>query len=259
MKANYAPFIDRVINRYEGLYGWDRHDPGGPTKYGVTCYDLAEHRHQRMDSMEHWAPLVRAMSLSEAEDIYAQKYASGVRFDDLPSGVDCVVLDYAINSGISRAARVACTLAGSPGEVITTKVVGLINMMDQRTFINKMCDERLKFMHAIRGGAAWAQFGRGWGNRVLDLRNYSLHIAAGRTAMTAPDVAVFPGPKATNTPTRSGASSIGGSVVAGAGAHAAGISGLGVLAIILGVAGAGIAYELYSMHITTLANNTVHA
>ncbi len=30
---DYKPFVERMISRYEGGYGWDRNDPGGPTKF----------------------------------------------------------------------------------------------------------------------------------------------------------------------------------------------------------------------------------
>jgi lysozyme family protein len=77
--ADYQPFVERMLGKYEGGYG----DPGGPTKYGITCYDLAEHRHQHMDSMARWAPIVQAMPLSEADDIIDVNYAKPCRFDDL--------------------------------------------------------------------------------------------------------------------------------------------------------------------------------
>src|ERR1700744_1013454 len=101
MQANYDAFIDRVIKRYEGGYGWNKRDPGGPTKYGITFYDLAEFSHVRVTAADAgaWAAKVEAMPLSTAETIYKSKYATAVRFDDLPSGSDCVMLDYQINSG----------------------------------------------------------------------------------------------------------------------------------------------------------------
>lgn len=67
--STYKTFIDRMISRYEGGYGWNRKDPGGPTKYGVTCWDLAEHRKFKMDSMARWAPIVQALTIDEAEAI----------------------------------------------------------------------------------------------------------------------------------------------------------------------------------------------
>ena len=75
MEENYSAFCSRMIKKYEGGYCWDKGDPGGPTKYGITCYDLAEHRGRKMSSMSTWAPIVRSMPLSEAEEIYAKKYA----------------------------------------------------------------------------------------------------------------------------------------------------------------------------------------
>ena len=53
-QADYTPFVERMIARYEGNYGWDAGDSGGPTKYGITCYDLAEHRNEKMTSMARW-------------------------------------------------------------------------------------------------------------------------------------------------------------------------------------------------------------
>src|SRR6516165_5391519 len=89
--ADYQPFVERMIFRYEGGYGWDKSDPGGPTKYGITCYDLAEFMHEKMDSMARWAPIVKAMTLATADQIYQQKYAVQCDFNDLMAGADCTV------------------------------------------------------------------------------------------------------------------------------------------------------------------------
>ena len=206
MKANYKAFIDRLIGKYEGGYSWHPEDPGGPTNFGITCYDLAEHRHMSMNSMGGWANLVRQMPESEAEDIYAEKYAKGIRFDELNSGVDVVMLDYAVNSGVERPIHVACTLIGRPVvDHIDDELLKAINGFDPNTFINRMCSERLRFMHAIRGGRAWITFGKGWMARVTDLRNYALALRAGGTAPEAPDLASTVTPKAlASTPFGSG-------------------------------------------------------
>ena len=180
MLADYQPFIDRVIDRYEGGYGWDAKDPGGPTKYGITCYDLAEHRGQTMTSMSTWAPLVKAMSRQEAEDIYRSKYATGVQFDYLNPGCDTVLLDYGINSGESRLIRVARALLKLPaGATMTPDLVAAINKADAKWFINAVCTERLHFMHRSAAGRHGLEFGRGWGARVADLQIYS-EISAGQ-------------------------------------------------------------------------------
>ena len=172
--VDYDPFIERMINRYEGGYGWDSGDPGGPTKYGITCFDLAEHRHQRMTSMAAWASIVRAMPLSEAEDIYKTKYATQCCFDQLHAGCDCVVLDFGVNSGSSRSIKYAQSVVGVAVDgILGPETLAAINNHSPTSFITGLCAARLRFLKGLR---TWGTFGRGWGARVLDLRQYSLNL-----------------------------------------------------------------------------------
>lgn len=260
--ANYKAFIDRVIQRYEGGYGWDSGDPGGPTKYGITCYDLAEHRGQKMTSMSAWAPIVRAMGLDEAEAIYKTKYAGFVHFDELPSGADCVCLDYGINSGNGRVGLVANSLVGLHGSVFTAATVKAIQTTDVNRFITNMDQERLRFLHAIRGGAMWQKFGRGWGARVADLDTYSHHLAAGKPASTAPaapDLSNVPTPKGVVVPTTG--KTITGGVVGGAAAGGASVAAGAphwLAGTLIGVAVVGaVGYGIYQGY-QDLQANKVH-
>jgi lysozyme family protein len=261
---DYQPFIDRVIDRYEGGYGWDTKDPGGPTKYGITCYDLAEHRGQTMTSMSTWAPFVKAMSRQEAEDIYHTKYATGVQFDYLNPGCDTVLLDYGINSGDSRPIRVARALLKLPaGATMTPDLVAAINKADANWFINAVCNERLHFMHQIRGGSAWAEFGHGWGARVADLQTYSVALAKGRISQNIPPPAepIPSGPKANHTDpqvaTKSTKGTVAGGAAAGTAAHASGLPHWAVGLVVAGVIVSGVAYAIYKNRANTAANHTV--
>lgn len=185
MQANYDAFIRRVITRYEGNYGWDAGDSGGPTKFGVTCYDLAEHMHRKMTSMGAWAPIVRAMSLATAEEIYRTKYAVKDRFDELESGSDCVVLDYGINSGVLRPVWVAQGILGRRrSNVFDHDLVKAINDYSAARFIDRMCDERMAF---LRGLSIWPRFRGGWSTRVADLRHYCHAIASDKPVPKADD------------------------------------------------------------------------
>lgn len=183
MQTDYLPFVEKMIRDYEGGYCWDKGDPGGPTKYGVTCFDLAEHRGQRMTSMSAWAPIVKAMPLAEADDIYRTKYATKLFFDQLNPGKDVVIYDYGVNSGVGRPPKVARALLNI-GQ--GTDLIQAINKADPKWFIESMCAERLHFMHQIRNGSAWAQFGHGWGARVANLQAYAEHLADGGHDVTAP-------------------------------------------------------------------------
>jgi lysozyme family protein len=259
MQSSYIATIDRIITKYEGNYGWDRGDPGGPTKYGITCYDLAEHRHQKMTSMTTWAPIVKAMGLPEAEEIYNTKYATGVRYADLPLGIDACMLDYGINSGVSRPIAVARALMRVKGSgAIDQTLLDAIKKTNVDAFIKNMDAERLAFMHAIQGGRMWAKFGHGWQTRVTDLTAYCLHLAdAKNPAPIAPDLSNVVTPKAVHTATTAGTATSVGLVAAGGAAYVAGFDwkyialAAGVVAVL------GIIYEVWQAHKTTTANAAV--
>jgi lysozyme family protein len=242
MQVDYPPFIDRVIQHYEGPYGWNRKDAGGPTKYGITCFDLAAHRGEKMDSMERWAPIVQAMPLSEAEAIYRTKYATGIGFDTLPAGCDVVILDYAINSGVGR------------GKAILAEFKADLN--NPSKFIDEVCAERLRFMHAIRGGSDWVEFGHGWQARVDDLQLYAHHLVQGHAPDVAPPVktTVVPVPKAQHVPTTVPGKTAGGAVATGVALHQMNYSWPIIIGGMVAVAAIGIAYEAWSEHQTNAMN-----
>ena len=174
MQTNYQAFVERMIFRYEGGYGWSHADPGGPTKFGITCYDLAQHLHEPMNSMAAWAPRVKAMSLAVADEIYRTKYATACQFDALNSGCDCVVFDFGVNSGPSRAIKFAQQIVNVHVDgVLGPTTLQAINSFSVPSFINSLCDARLAFLRAL---GTWGTFGRGWSARVRDLRSYSLAL-----------------------------------------------------------------------------------
>ena len=180
-QADYTPFVERMIARYEGNYGWDAGDSGGPTKFGITCYDLAEHRNEKMTSMARWAPLVRAMTLSEADQIYQHKYAQQCCFYQLNAGCDCALFDFGVNSGSSRAIKYAQTVVGAHCDgLLGPATLEAINGHDPRDFVTRLCAVRLRF---LKGLGIWSRFGRGWAARVADLRGYSLNLIPKQAAL----------------------------------------------------------------------------
>lgn len=260
MYANYEPFIDRLIHDYEGGYGWNKKDPGGPTKYGITCRDLAAFRHEKMTSMTKWAPIVQALTLDEAEQIYRLKYALPLHFDDLPSGVDVVGLDYGVNSGIARPVLVWRRLLNKPGDnTMDLALVNAVAKVDPWWLIDETCAERLRFMHAIRNGSAWVTFGRGWQRRVDDLRAYSKQLATGHApAMTVVKPVVGQQAKAVHTGGSANAAAVGGVATSITAGWAAGLPWWGIAAACASVVAAGVAYEVLHERSAAAANEVVH-
>jgi lysozyme family protein len=261
MQADYQTFVDRMIHRYEGGYGWNKQDPGGPTNFGITCYDLAEHRGQPMTSMADWAAAVKAMPLTEAESIYREKYAKAIAFDALPAGVDCCMMDYAVNSGYARAVRVACALVKLPARTkVDPTLADAIKKTDPKWFVNSMCTERLHFMHQIRNGDAWTEFGNGWQKRVDDLDVYCIALINKTTRPAAPDLSNVPTPKAVHPPAPAGGtitSTVTTGGAAAAAAHAFHIEPWMITLGVMGVVAIGVAYHEWRQKQVEAANAKV--
>lgn len=251
-----------MIKKYEGSYCWDQGDSGGPTNYGITCFDLAEHDGKKMNSMSAWAPAVKAMSLEVAEQIYSTKYATACRFNELGSGKDAVLLDYGVNSGPSRAVRVAQRLLDKPETgKFDASLVNAVNECEPRWFIDSVCEERLHFMRNIRGGEMWETFGGGWNARVTDLREYCHALATNSPQKDAVDLSKVTTPKANNQNPNT-AKNMGG----GVGTVIAGGGGAGALAgvpwplivglVVVAVIG-GVVYVMWRKQQANTADETV--
>ena len=96
--------------------------------------------------------------------MYKAKYWDKVCGDDLPSGVDYVVFDAAINSGPGRAIKwlQACVKVDVDGQIgpHTLTAVTAFSDVDLISDYNK---RRLSFLIDL---PTWPTFGKGWTNRV---------------------------------------------------------------------------------------------
>jgi lysozyme family protein len=87
-----------------------------------------------------------------------------VHGDELPAGVDYAVMDFAVNSGTSRAAKTLQRAAGVQDDgAIGDQTMKAVNSADPITLIDTVCDQRLAFLQAL---PTFATFGRGWTARV---------------------------------------------------------------------------------------------
>jgi len=172
MKENFGRSLDLVLT-YEGGYVDHPRDPGGATNRGVTLATLSAWRGKPCSKDE-----VKALTKVEAGDIYRAKYWNNVRADELPSGVDLVVFDYAVNSGPAAAAKtlqqvVGVTADGIIGAFTIRAVQRYVAMYGAVILVGTYCDRRLSFLKAL---AHWKTFGRGWSSRVEKVRNEALKM-----------------------------------------------------------------------------------
>lgn len=167
MKTNYQYALTQLL-RDEGGYTNNPNDKGGPTNFGITIADYKKYINPNGTALD-----VKNMTVDQAKSIYKTKYWDAVDGDNLPSGVDYCVFDYGVNSGPSRAVKIYKQFKeiDIPG--------GLKQDRDSVDLINKICDERLNFMHNIRGGKDWSVFGKGWQRRVDGVRANSIKLTKG--------------------------------------------------------------------------------
>jgi lysozyme family protein len=167
MRQNYEAAFEKVIG-HEGGFTRDKKDRGNwttgiigqgknnGTKFGVSC-------------MAYPNEDIENMKLERAHEIYKRDYWDKMRCDDLPGGVDYACFDQAINSGVSRSIKwlqkaVDVTVDGKIGPA----TVGAAQAAPEIRTIDRMCDKRLAFMKELK---TWPRYGKGWSNRVAEVRS----------------------------------------------------------------------------------------
>ena len=159
MKENYPQALKQVL-RYEGGYVDHPKDPGGPTNKGVTQAVYDNWRKSQNLSIQS----VRAIADSEVAAIYKNLYWDRISGDNLPSGVDFAVFDFAVNSGVSRAAKTLQAVVG----VTQDGVIGPATIEATKTYVAMtVTNKRLAFMQSL---SIWSTFGKGWAARIADVK-----------------------------------------------------------------------------------------
>lgn len=162
--ANYDNSIRRTL-KWEGGYVNHPADPGGETNWGITI---------KVARDNGYTGPMKTMPLAVAMDIYRRRYAKPVGFDAHRAGVDYSLLDYGVNSGVSRANKVARRVCGLPDAAPMADLLNSINRRDPKAVVKAINDERIKFLMAL---PTWGTFGKGWSNRVNGVRVAALQMA----------------------------------------------------------------------------------
>lgn len=167
--STYEQAITQVF-KDEGGYTNEAADPGGPTNWGITIHD----------ARTYWKPDataedVKDMPKSIAENIYRDHYAKPLSYDSLPAGVDYAVLDYGINSGISKSIHTLQHILGvtEDGLVGPATISAAVNA-DPVHIINAIYAERLAFLKTLHN---WSTYQHGWTKRCVDGRTLALQLA----------------------------------------------------------------------------------
>lgn len=163
MADNFDKSLALVL-KHEGGYVHHSRDPGGRTNLGVTQATYEQWVGRMVDEAE-----MRALTVNEVRPIYKAYYWDKVRAGDLPLGVDYAVFDFAINSGVKRAARTLQRVLNVHDDgAIGPFTIGATKAVDAAELIEDLCNARMQF---LKGLDHWDTFGRGWTRRVNDVED----------------------------------------------------------------------------------------
>ena len=184
MRLTFEDALRRVL-KHEGGYVNHPKDPSGATNRGVTQATYDAYRASRGVAKVS----VRGITDAEVAAIYKLQYWDRAHCDDLPFGLDYAVFDFAVNSGVSRAAKFLQAVVGATQDgVIGQMTLAAVAEHDPAKVIEQLCDNRLAWLKRLRH---WPTFGRGWSRRVQDVKAASLNMSqggAGGAGMAEPTV-----------------------------------------------------------------------
>lgn len=168
MNENFPKAL-AVILHHEG--GWADHpkDPGGATMKGVTLATYSKFLGREATKQE-----LRNISDAELQEIYRSLYWNLAACDRLPTGLDLVVFDMAVNAGPGRAARMLQGILGVPADgAIGPKTLAAVGSHPATELVRKFSEARENF---YKGLSTFATFGKGWLRRTdeVELEAYNL-------------------------------------------------------------------------------------
>ena len=158
--------IIEMVLEHEGGYINHSSDPGGETIYGIS-----KRAYPDLD--------IKNLTVAEAKEIYRNDYWNRIKGEELPVGVACVVLDYSVNSGTSRASKAlqsVCGIAngdGIIGPATLNAVWTTVKNTSEEDVINAVTEQRQGFIRAL---SIYDTFGKGWERRIEETRAKAMEL-----------------------------------------------------------------------------------
>ena len=140
---------------HEGGYSDHREDPGGVTMLGVTKTTYENYVGRSVSTSE-----MKSLNQELVAPIYKTRYWDKCQGDSLPSGVDLMVFDWAVNSGPRRASRALqkAVRSRADGAIGPNTLAAVARSNDHET-IAEIYAQRNRFYRRLK---TFPTFGRGW-------------------------------------------------------------------------------------------------
>ena len=162
MTENFDHSLDLVL-KSEGGFVNNPKDPGGMTNLGVIASTWANFKGRNTNEKE-----MRSLTRDDVAPLYEKKYWDACKCDDLPSGIDYLVFDFAVNSGPGRSVKILQRALGLPEDgAVGPVTIQTIDVMDKTELIARFSDAKKQFYESL---PTFATFGNGWLKRVDEAR-----------------------------------------------------------------------------------------
>lgn len=168
MKQNFDKCLTMLL-KHEGGFVDHPKDPGGMTNLGVTkaVYD-------KWIGRESTEAEMRGLTQDDVAPIYKKNYWDRCKCDQLPSGADWSVFDWAVNSGTGRASKAMQKIVGAKQDgAIGPKTLQMIANEKAEFLVEKMYDQRQSFYEKLN---TFETFGRGWTRRNKETKETALEL-----------------------------------------------------------------------------------
>jgi lysozyme family protein len=162
MQSNWEKAFEQMLAS-EGGYVNHPSDPGGMTNLGVTKRVWEEWVGRESNEKE-----MRSLTPEMVAPLYKRKFWDACHCDLLPSGVDYLVFDFAVNAGPGRSAKILQTAVGVPADGgIGPITIAAVKAQDPAELVEKFSDAKEAFYRSLN---TFETFGKGWLNRVAAVK-----------------------------------------------------------------------------------------
>jgi peptidoglycan L-alanyl-D-glutamate endopeptidase CwlK len=192
MSPNQFERIQTYIDKWEGGYVDHPEDPGGATNMGITQATLSRWLGRQATKAE-----VKALTRQTQRQIMRAFYYDVVRGDDLPIAVAAVVYNGAVLHGPGRSAKFLQSAVRAQGfnidvdGAIGPETLGAVRQANVAAVVRGYLGLEEDF---LRGLKHFPTFGKGWMNRLEDIRKFA------ETLLAEPAVVMFGSPDPAGPP-----------------------------------------------------------
>jgi lysozyme family protein len=162
MNTNWQKSFELML-KSEGGFVNHPSDPGGMTNLGVTKATWEGWVGREVDEAE-----MRGLTPEKVEPLYKERYWDAVRGDELPPGISYLCFDFAVNAGAGRSIKTLQTAVGvTPDGGFGPMTMAAVQAVDPVELIERFSQAKEDFYRSL---TTFATFGKGWLNRVADVK-----------------------------------------------------------------------------------------